>query len=474
MSVGMRNICVTRYTDVKTVMRRTTPIVSFACPKCRRNCDFDFILGDGTISYEILCPDCGVVRVDSYFAGGDDGFTVEGTGEKYNHMANLDDAKARAKAVEGDPMEEPIALAEAAWETYQCLTLQSLPAWKAAVDRFARCEGMDREHVRRMVPWILKFSGLLGDRKMSETTLEACRKVADLIGKPETAQECMLWMDMFSLECSIRALGPDDVVLPGMAKFAYQALSEQEKAECPEFPALWPLIMYNCSSEYWNMGGVDCDEDELCGYESGLWGEAVAETEKLLRSGHPMTPRIFRLMTDKAGTEMLDPCVHPVRDQLEALAGLSGDYADAFRAKIELCDVLESAWGDPVMPFLGTGSLSWTSESFGKLEDAIRKLERYRDPEIVGDMLTDAYFLLYKHDGDDEVKDNCTQMMKAMSDRHLEPGFKLYLSDSMFSAMGDQMRASAPAQNRAKPKGKSKKERVAEKRKAHIAKRKRS
>ncbi len=475
MILSLRTMCVTRYADVKTVTRRVTPVVYYVCPKCRKHCDVDFLVGGGPVSCEILCPDCGITRLNNDLTGSEPAFVIEGTGEKYSQRMNLDDAEARAKAVKGDRMEEPIALAEAAWEAYLCITKQSLPYWDDAVDCFARCKRMDREHVRRMVSLILKFSGLTGDRGMREITLDACMKAADLIGKPETAEECMLWMDIFNLRCSLGVLDDGDAALPGIARDAYQALSEQEKAECPAFPALWPLIMYRCSTEYWEAGGIDCDEEGLNAFESELWGKAVEETEKMLRSGHPMTTRIFRLITDKAGHEMLSPCVHPVLEQLEALAELSGDYTDAFRARIELIEVLKTVWGDPIMPYFALAPLRfrWTPEAFAKLEDAIRKLERYRDPEIVGSMLTDAYFLFYKHEGASEVKKNCTQMMDAMSDRHLDPGSKPFMAEIDLSGLDDIMYEPAPMDwSRAKPKGKSKKERVAEKRKAHIAKRK--
>ena len=471
MPVQLRNICVTRYTDVETVLRRTTPVVSFVCPKCRRHCDYDIVPLDGVFVFDIRCPDCGVTRVKRVLGAAESVYTVEGTGELYNSRIRLDEAEARAKAAQGDPMEEAVALAEAAWESYQHAALHSGPAWDAAVESFAGCDCIDREHVRRMIPWILKFCDLMGDSELRETTLKACMKAVEAVGKPETAEECMLWMETFNLECGLRKLGEEDVPIPDIAKEAYLALPESEQARCPAFLAMWPLIMHSCSSQYWEMGGVDCDEDELSGYDSALWAEAVAETEKMLDAGNPMTIRLFRLFCMNSGQELLDPCVHPVLEQLGMLAERSREFAYAFSARIDIHEVLTTIWGEPVMPFF-SGNFSWTPEAFSKLECAISKLEHYPDPAIAGDMLIDAYYLLYRHEGDIEIKDNCTQMMKAMSDRHIDPGFKPFLSGSMFSRLGNADTKPAPkAQNKAKPKGMSKKERVAERRKAHIAKR---
>ncbi len=469
MEVMMKTTNISPYADPATVMRRGMPIVSNPCPGCGKQCDFLMVLHGGGVSYDICCPGCGTTRVSPGIEDGEIVYTIDGTGERYDSQAALNAAKDRLRAVEGNAPEECLAMAEVAWETYLNMTARAPAAWEGAVDAFNGCAGIDKDHARRMVPWILRFCGLGASRSLKEVNRSACAKAVCAIGKPETAQDCMLWMEYFHLECRNGMLGEHDTSIPDIAKATYLALTESEQAECPEFPVLWPLIMFSCASDYRDEGGIDCSEDELDIFESEMWNEAVSQAEKMLSAGHPMTSRIVRMFTAKAGHEMLPPSVSPVCDQLRRLGELSGAYGDAFRAEADLLEVLMSVRGSPVMPYSKMNNIHWDSGSLEKLVGAIKMLEEYHDPAVVNDMMIDAYYLLYTHNGSPDTLDYCKQLQAEADRRLIDISTKLYLGvgDDLLSMLGEMFANGAEK----KPKAMTKKERVAEKRKAHIAKR---
>lgn len=424
------------YADPGVVVRRGVPIISFPCPGCRRPCDFR-MSHRGEAVYSIDCPDCGTVRVVPGLEGRDVVMAIEGTGLRYDDQAELNAAKAGLEAVRGNAPEECLAMAEVAWETYLFLTFDAPMMWKAAVEVFRRCKDIDKAHARRMVPWILRFCEIGGTGEMRSIDRYACAKAVCVIGKPEAAAECMLWMEYFYLECRQGMINEYETSIPDIAKAAYLALSESEQAECPAFPVLWPLIMYSCSSDYREEGGIDCSDEELADFETAMWSEAVSEAERMLSAGHPMTSRIFRMLCANGALEMLPPAVSPVCGQLRRLGELSGEYGDAFRAEADLLEVLMSVRGTSVMPCSPKSRLDWTPEAFAKLEGAIRMLERYPDPAIVGDILIDAYYLLYTHEGAPEALEYCQQLEEETVNRLIEVGAKHYMGNSPSSLMED-------------------------------------
>ncbi len=472
MELEAKTFSVSPYANQVVMYRRLLPITSRICPRCRRPCDFDYVFGMGAISYDIRCPECGVTRVNSGLADGELVLTVNGTGEVYNDRANLEDAEARLKAVEGDPAEEFLAMAEVAWENYLLVPSKALPIWKEAVERFDSCEDVDGEHARRMVPWILRFCDL-GGKALKEIDLTACRKATAVLGKPSTAEECMLWMDRFDLECESYSIDGDVATIPDIAKEAYSALPESEKAKCPTFPAIRPLVMMEQTYRLWDAGFIDIGEDELDDYETALWNEAFSETMKMLDAGSPMTPRLFRALCRLSERVALLLDDRTAIGLFEELADKSGGYGDAFRAKAGIMDVLVMTLGEAVMPLFSGRRFDWTDESFGKLEDAIRKLEEYADPAIVTEVMVDAYYLLYAYDGSPDIREYCDQLTESAENRLLDVRHRGFMDVSLFTGMlGSGGTPKPKAQKKARPERKSKKERVAEKRKAHIAKRK--
>lgn len=415
--------------DIRIVMRRATPMTSLICPGCGKQRDFAFVSSAGyAVQYDIQCPDCGTVRIGCRMGKEDLEFFFRDTGAPYDPRAAISEAEQRAKAVRGDLPKESLAMAELAWETYLFEPTEAPEAWKGAVDRFVACEGSDREHARLMIPRILRFCELGGDSDLKDINLRACTKAAKIVGAPETADECMLMMELFNLLCCKKAIAEDRFRLPYEAKEAYLSLPEEEKAKRPDFPVLWPLIFCDRALEYWMAGAIRCDEPQLNRIETDLWNEAMLELEKMLASGAPMTPRIFMLLTDHARHQMmLAAGVENVRRRLEALAGMSGEYEDAFRGLAELLVALVMVRGEPLMPFVGGGRYRWSREALDMIYDAIEKLEHYPDPAVTGNLLIDAYFLLYEHDGNPDIMDNCTTMEWSVSDRLLELRLKAYL-----------------------------------------------
>ncbi len=472
MELETKTFSISPYADQAVLNRRLLPIISRICPKCRRPCDFDYVFARGTISCDIRCPDCGVTRVDSGLVDGELILTVDGTGEVYDDRANLEDAEARLKAVEGEPAEEFLAMAEVAWENYLLLPSKALPVWKEAVERFDSCGDVDEEHARGMVPWILRFCDL-GGKALKEIDLIACRKVTKILGKPSTAEECMLWMDRFELECRSHSISDEVAAIPDIAKEAYNALSESEKAICPTFPVIGSLMMLEHSYDLWEAGYIDLEEHELDRYDLARWDEVLSETREMLDAGASMTPRVFRAFCHVSEPISLALDERVAIRQFEELADRSGGYADAFRAKAEIMEVLMMTREEPIMPYFHGARFDWDDESFGKLEDAIRKLEGYADPAIIRDPMADAYYLLYMYDGSPDILEYCDQLTESTENKLLDIQQRMFLDKSMFSGLLGSGGAPWPiSQNQAKPKRKSKKERVAERRKAHIAKRK--
>lgn len=349
---------------------------------------------------------------------------------------------------------------------------KALPIWKEAVERFDSCEDVDKEHARGMVPWILRFCDL-GGRVLMETNLTACRKATKVLGKPSTAEECMLWMDRFHLECESYSIDADVAAIPDIAKETYRALPESEKVKCPTFPAIRPLMMIEQTYNLWDTGFIDIGEDELDGYETALWDEAFSETVRMLDAGFPMTSRLFNALCRLSERAALLQDDRTAIGQFEELADRSGGYADAFRAKAGIMDVLLMTRGEAVMPIFSGRRFYWTEEAFGKLEDAIRKLEGYADPAIVTEVMADAYYLLYAYDGSPDIPEYCDQLTESAENRLLDVRKRGFMDAGLFSGMLGSGGAPKPkAQEKARPERKSKKERIAERRKAHIAKRK--
>ncbi len=468
MELKDTTVCGSPYADMKVVLRRMSG-VSDICPKCRKPCDFEYVLSTDSISFDILCPDCGKTRIITDVLGDEVVYRIEGTGEIYNNRANLDDAEARLKAVEGDPQEEILAMAEVAWENYLIAPSDALPVWEEAVDRFDSCDDIDVEHARGMVPWILRFCDLGGD-DLSEIDLTACAKAADVLGRPSTAEECMLWMDLFLLRCASNSMDDDVAAIPDLAKGAYRALPESERGKCPAFPAISPLMQIDYSTHLWNAGYIDLEEHELDDYDAALWDEAVSETRKMLEDGFPMTPRLFRTFYRISEPVSLTLGAETVIGQFEELAGMSGEYGDAFRGLAGVMDVLMKIWGEAVIPYFKKPNYRWTDEAYAELEDVIEKLEKYADPGIVTDVLADAYRLQYEHDRVPDILEYCDQLIGSAENRLLDVRQRICIDTDMLRKMCDSIGNGKP-QNKTKPKGKSKKERVAERRRAHIAKR---
>ncbi len=435
MAFAMKTKTISPYSDPATVVRRGMPIISFPCPGCRRRCDFH-MTRKADVAYYIECPDCGTIRVIPSLEGDKVVMTVGATGERYDDQAELNAAKARLRAVEGNAPEECLAMAEVAWETYLFLAPDAVPLWKGAELMFCRCPGIGKAHARRMAPWALRFCDVGDAREMQAIDRSVCAKAICAIGTPETAEDCMLWMDYFYLECRTDMLDRHEVFIPKIAKDAYLALPESEKARCPAFLTMWALIMYSCSYDYWEEGGIECRESELDAFESEMWAEAVSEAEKMLSAGYPMTPRIFRMFSSKAGHEALPPVINPVCDQLRKLGGMSGKYRDAFEAKADLLDVLRAVRGSPIMPFDQREKMDWTPEALGKLESVIRRLEKYSDPAIVSDVLIDAYYLLYTYNGFSETMDYCRQLEEEACGRLLRTGTGQSMNDLLLSLLG--------------------------------------
>ncbi len=472
MELETKTFSISPYADQAVMYRRLLPVISRVCPKCRRPCDFDYVFANGTISYDIRCPDCGVTRVNSGLADGELVLTVDGTEEVYDDRANLKDAEARMKAAEGDPAEEFLAMAEVAWENYLLLPSKALPVWKEAVERFDSCEEVDEEHARRMVPWILRFCDL-GGKTLKEIDLTACRKATKALGKPSTAEECMLWMDRFELECRSHSISDEVAAIPDIAKEAYNALPESEKMKCPTFLVIGSLMMLEHSFDLWEAGDIDLEENELDRYDLARWDEVLSETRKMLDAEISMTPRVFRAFCHVSEPISLTLDEWVAIRQFEELADRSGGYADAFRAKAEIMEVLMMTRGEPIMPYFHGARFDWNDESFGKLEDAIRKLEGYADPAIIRDPMADAYYLLYTYDGSPDILEYCDQLTESAENKLLDIQQRMFLDKSMFSGMlGSGGSPKPKTQKNTRPERKSKKERVAEKRKAHIAKKK--
>jgi len=422
--------------DICIAMRRIMPRISLICPKCRRQCDFKLVSVTDDAVYEIQCPDCGDILVGSRQAKDGTEFFLLETGEPYDPRAVLNETEAGARALRGDLRKESLATAELAWETYLYESDSALPVWKRATDKFVACKDSDREHALGMMPWILRFCELGGDGELRGANLRACRKAAKLIGEPETVDECMLMMELFDLQCRSKALTSDRFSLPYDVKDAYLSLPEQERAKRPDFPVLWPLIMCDRALDYWIAGAVKCDEHELNRIETDLWNEAMLELDKMLASGAPMTPRIFMLVSEHVRHQMmLSDTIAPVLGKLEMLSSESGEYADAFTGLSDLLGALVMVRGEPLMPFAGGGRYRWSKKAVDKIYDAVERLERYPDPAIVGNLLIDAYFLLYEHSGNPDILDNCITLEVAVTDRLLELRMKAFLhaSPSMFS-----------------------------------------
>ncbi len=326
MALTMKTTNISPYADPAVAMRRASPIVSSPCPGCGRRCDFRIVLHASTVSYDIDCPVCGTTRVSPSMENGEVVSIIDGTGEIYDKQIALNAAKERLQAVSGNAPEECLALAEVAWETYLFITLKAPPIWKEAVDKFCGCADIDKDHARRMVPWILRFCKLDGIKELKDPCLGACRKAAEVIGAPETAEDCMLWLEMFYLECWANNVTDETAQLLDVAKDAFSLLPEAEKARCPEFPALLPLIRLETSFSLWNPGYLDFDEDELDDYEISRWDEALSEAEAMLRAGSPMMPRIFRMMSYRADMMSMTIGGKAVIEQLRKLAGISGEY----------------------------------------------------------------------------------------------------------------------------------------------------
>lgn len=421
--------------DIRIAMRRIMPRISMICPKCGKQCDFSLVSVTDDPVYDIQCPDCGDARVGCRQAkGGTELFLLE-TGEPYDPRAALNEMEARARALKGDLRKESLATAELAWETYLFECDSALPVWKRATDKFVACKDSDREHALGMMPWILRFCELGGDGELRGANLRACKKAAKLIGEPQTADECMLMMGLFDLLCRSKALTSDRFRLPYEVKDAYLSLPEQERAKRPDFPVLWPLIFCDRALDYWVAGAVKCDERQLNKIETDLWDEAMLELDRMLSSGTPMTPRIFMLVSEHVRHQMmLSDSIAPVLGKLEMLSMESGEYADAFRGLSDLLDALVMVRGEPLMPIAGGGRYRWSKKAVNKIYDAAERLERYPDPAISGNLLIDAYFLLYEHSGDPDILDNCIALEDAVSDRLLELRMKAFLhtSPSMF------------------------------------------
>jgi len=473
MAFTARTAALSPYADQAIMVRRSTPRGSTLCPRCRKQCDFVYVLTNGPASIDILCPDCGTTRTVAGIEGGKAVFRVEGTGEPYDCESNLKDARARLDAFEGPEQERCILMAEVAWETYLFLAINAPPAWKDAVDAFVSCDGFSKEQARRMVPWILRFCGLGGNKELNGIDIRACRRAVEILEAPTTADECMLWMELFDLECRADIISDDRADLPDIVNDIYHSLSESERAGRPEFPVMRALILSEHASYIWSEGLLDVSESEIELYSRGMWNEAVTEALNMLSAGAPMTPRMFRAFCRRAEPMSLSLGDAAVKTQLRALGSKSGKYGDAFDARAEIIEVLMMTRGEPIMPFFYGSRFDWDMESHRKLENAIRKLERYDDPAIVWDLLSDAYYLLFTCEGGSEKAEYCNQLALEASERLLDVKPKLYMSEELTEwFMESELGEGSGARNRAKPKAKSKKERVAEKRKAHIAKRK--
>lgn len=473
MSLTMKSAALSPYCEHAVLLHRSTPRQSVLCPRCGRQCSYSYIMSNGPASSEIRCPDCGISRVNAGLEGGKAVFTVEGTGEIYDGESNLKAAKARLDAFDGPPQERCILMAEVAWETYLFLMPNAPPVWKDAVDAFVSCDGFTKDQARRMVPWILRFCGIGGNRELNRADLRACRKAAEILEAPAAADECMLWAELFDLYCREGPVTDDVVGLPDIAKDAYLALPETEKAGCPGFLAMRALMMCDHAFLLWNDGFLDLSEAEFDAYGNRLWEEAVSEAVKMLSAGGAMTPRMFRAFSGLADPMSLSLGDATVRAQLNLIGSKSEEYRDAFEARAEIMEVLVLTTGEPVMPFSCKHGFDWTRESFRKLEGAVRKLERYDDPAVIWNLLTDAYCLMYACVGGSEKMEYCDQLAEEARRRLMDVEPKLRMNKDLASMFGlSEPGKGFAAQNRAKPKGKSKKERIAERRKAHIAKRK--
>ncbi len=140
-------------------------------------------------------------------------------------------------------------------------------------------------------------------------------------------------------------------------------------------------------------------------------------------------------------------------------------------------EALIMAYGAPTMPEFPDRSFDWTPEAVEKLEGAIEKLEGCSDPAIAGELMMDAYYLLYTCDGSPEIMEYFGQLEEEINGRLVGIHPKWYRERSLIRELfGPEpepvKKVRRKADSSPKPKAKSKKERVAERRKAHIAKRK--